>query len=168
MFLSLRRTLPDSADLPPGLYASNMDHFPQEPQEPDNPTLNALLASYGNLYTTMCQIRTTNTIISQSHTSLEYPHMNTIIRLLLQENPDNSLTLPATARCHHQSRRQSHTMTPEVISSPLYDRYTYRTYVQTTCTCCAKYKATRKNVVVAFQRVGDTSVVMDMFWLFIE
>ena len=64
VFMNLRRTFPDSADFPPGLYASNMVPFPQEPQLPDNPTLNALLASYGNMYTTMCQIRTTNTINS--------------------------------------------------------------------------------------------------------
>ena len=58
VFLSLRQTLPDSADLPTGHYDSNMDPFQQEPQLPDNPTL--------------------------------------------QETQDNSLTLAATARGHHQ------------------------------------------------------------------
>ena len=64
VFLSLRPTLPDSADLPPGLYASIMGPSHNSHNRRTIQLLRALLASNRNLYTTMCQFRTTNTISS--------------------------------------------------------------------------------------------------------
>ena len=61
VFLRLRRTLPDSVDLPPGLYVSIMDPSHKSHNRRTIQPLDTHLASYGNMYTTMCQFRTTNT-----------------------------------------------------------------------------------------------------------
>ena len=72
--LSLFRTLPDCADLPPGLYASTMGPSHMSHKRRIIPLLDALLASYWNQYTTMCQFRTITTT-SNSHISPEYAHI---------------------------------------------------------------------------------------------
>ena len=58
VFLWLRRTLPDFADLPPGLHATVMYSSHNSRNRRTITSFNAPLASYGNLYTTMCQFRT--------------------------------------------------------------------------------------------------------------
>ena len=62
VYLRLRRTLPDSADLPPGLYSNTMGpsyKIHSLPGQSNYPTLAYL--PYRYLYTPMCQFRTIDT-----------------------------------------------------------------------------------------------------------